>query len=136
MAERIAAMPTEIAELEEHARELKDSSEKFQKLLDEINALDDSDWNRHSFTSELATGMRKLENSRIEFMMMSSKTSSKMSGLPVIESSSSSNSFIHELNSLSFKQCFRIGYAFFMPLILGVLLAVLIWGLIFFLTVK
>lgn len=135
LSERIASIPREIADQEGHTKELKQATEKYQKLLDDINALDDSKWNRHNFTAELASGMRKLENARIEFMMQASKTASPAKNSnKAVETSSSSNSIIHELNSLTFKQCFRIGFAFFMPLILGMLLAVFIWGLIYYLS--
>lgn len=137
LSERIASLPKEIDEMEVHTQELKQAGEKFQKLLDEINTLDDSHWNRHNFTSELSTGIRKLENARIEFMMQASKTSApKSNGSKIREAAAPSVSIIHELNSLSFKQCFRIGFAFFMPLILGMLLAALIWGLIYYLSLN
>ena len=134
LAERIAAIPREICDLDSHAAELKAASDKYKRLLEEVDTLDDSDWNRHNFTSELAAGMKKLENVRIEFMMLSSKSSSKQTPATLIEKSGYSDSFIHELNSLSFKQCFRIGFAFFMPLILGIILATLIWGIFYYIS--
>ena len=133
LAERIAAIPREVREFEAHANELKQAEEKYKQLLADIDALDDSNWNRHNFTSELAAALKKLENTRIEFMMLSSKSASRNTAVPatVIENKGTSG-FIHELNSLSFKQCFRVGVFFFAPLILGILFAVLLWGAIFY----
>jgi len=131
LAERVASIPNEISESESNAEELKQVGEKYKKLLREIDELDDSTWNRHNFTAELASGMKKLENARIEFMMLSSKYSNRITGTTMIENKGS-DSFIHELNSLSFKQCFRVGLFFFTPLILGILAAVILWGLIFY----
>ena len=138
LSERIASLPKEIEQFEGHAEELRHAEEKFRKLLEEINTLDDSQWNRHNFTSELAVGMRKLENARIQFMMQASRTASpatKNTG-QISESDSSSKNIIHELTSLSFKQCFRIGFGFFMPLIIAMLAAVVIWGLIYYLSLN
>lgn len=135
LTERIANIPGEIDEMNSNVAELKNASERYKSLLEEVNALDDSTWNRHNFTSELASGMRKLENARIEFMMLSSRNSSKKeNGTALIEKSGSSGNFIHELNSLSFKQYFKIGFAFFMPLILGVLLATIMWGIFYYIS--
>lgn len=131
LAERIAVIPDEIRELESNTEELKKAEEKYIKLLADIEKLDDSEWNRHNFTSELAGGLKKLENARIEFLMMSSKSASRMAGINVIENKGSAG-FIHELNSLSFKQCFRIGMFFFLPLIYGIIFAVILWGIIFY----
>lgn len=137
LSERIACLPKEIEHTEGHAIELKQAKEKLQKVLDEVNALDDSGWNRHNFTSELAVAMRKLENARIEFMMQASKIApANNKSAQLIESSSAPNSIIHELNSLSFKQCFRIGLGFFMPLIIAMILAVLVWGLIYYISLN
>ena len=115
---------------------LNSSVEKYSELLDTVKALDDSGWDRHTLTSELASALKKLENARLRFIMLSSamtvrgksKTDNSVSSAP-------GKSFIHELNSLSFRQCCRMGFAFFLPLILGILFSVLLYGIIYYISI-
>jgi len=133
LAEQIASIPPEIENNNNRNTILKQSAEKFQQLLEDLEELDDSQWNRHTFSSELASGFRKLEKTRIQFMMQLATITKSMDQQesPTVGKDSSKH-FIHELNSLSFSQCFRIGFAFFMPLILGILLSVIIFGVIYY----
>ncbi len=134
LAEGVSSIPDNIVRMESEVDLLRKSEEQMNKLLEDIRGLDDSEWNRHSFTSELAKGMKKLENIRIQYVMISSRLSPADNGgsKTLAGGHRSSHGFVHELNSLSKSQLFRLGLAFFMPLIFGILLAVVVWGIMYY----
>lgn len=135
VTERIASSPDEIKELEADILSLKSSCEKYEMILSKLNRLDDSEWNRQNFSTELSSSIRSVENARIEFMVIAKKKRGN-GGVSLVESSQVSNNIIHELNSLTFGNLFKIGFAFFMPLILGIIVAVMIWGGIYYLSIN
>jgi len=136
LADSKTLIPHETSNAEIKIRELQIASIKIDELFQEVSDIDDSTWNRHNFTSELAAAMRKLDHCRLEYMMAISKIDKKdlgkaSGGDAVLDN----NRFVHELSSLSFHQCFRLGLGFFMPLIIGILSATVIWGIIYFISV-
>jgi hypothetical protein len=135
LAELNATIPSEIKKHEEKFNELHKSLEKISILQDKVKNIDDSDWNRHNFSNELGIAMRELEKSRIEFMMIQAKITAQESHNSKQSVSSNSSNFIHELSSLTFSQCFRLGLGFFMPLIIAVIFATILWGGIYFLSI-
>ncbi|MBN1864574.1 MAG: hypothetical protein JW808_06700 [Victivallales bacterium] len=136
LAEGVASIPENISRMESDLDLLRKIEGQMAKLLEDLQSLDDTGWNRQNFTSELAKGMKRLENIRIQYTMISSK----MPGNLQSESRASVHGFqhgpgiVHELNSLSKAMLFRLGFAFFMPLILGIFCAVALWGAIYYLS--
>jgi len=118
-------------------KELELASETIENLLEDVKNIDDSTWSRQDFTAELARAMRKLEHCRLEYMMTISKIEKHESvkTASIDSSSGNNNSVIHELSSLSFQQCFKLGLGFFMPLIIAVFFATLLWGAIYFISI-
>ena len=130
-----ATIPEEINTCEQNLNAFLKASEKIISLRNKIESINDTDWTRHNFTNELGLAMRELEKYRIEFMMINAKIATKDSNNSRFSNSTSANNFIQELSSLTFSQCFRLGIGFFMPLIIAVIFATLLWGVIYFLSI-
>ncbi len=137
----LSAIPEDRISAEQRIRDLENAEEKVRQIIADLEAIDDSTWDRHTLTSELSTAMRMVENTRIESMMISAKLARPMAGLAGKQSSAmehggsnSSSSFVHEVNSLTFRQTFKLGLGLFFPLILGIIIAAFILALINYLT--
>jgi hypothetical protein len=137
LAEAKVMIPREKESAMLKIKELETAAGKIEALLEEIKAIDDSEWNRDNFTSELGAAMRKIDHCRLEYMMTVSKLekSGPANSAVVSEPSAGAGSVIHELSSLSFQQCFKLGFGFFMPLIIAVFIATLLWGAIYFISI-
>jgi len=125
-------IPDEIAASEKRIRELSASAEKLRAVLEDIESIDDSKWDRASLQSELASANRKVEGARIESMLFTAKFSEGGKGGSSVGNAAQpppSSSVIHELTSLSFKQAAKLGWGFFFPLLVGILLGTLLLSL-------
>jgi len=129
----ISAIPDDISSAEKRISELKNADLKLQLLVSEIDMLDDSSWDRHNLASELASAMKKVENARLECMIISAKLADKQSGA-MQNVSTQSSSIIHEIQSLSFSQAFKLGLGFLFPLIIALIVSVLLLALFNYLT--
>jgi len=129
----LSVIPEDIALSERRIVELRSAELKIKDLLSSIEVLDDSSWDRYSLSTELAYAMKKVENARLELMIITGKLADKDS-LGVQNSPQSSTSFIHEIQSLSFGQAFRLGLGFSFSLIIGLILSVLLLSLFNYLT--
>jgi hypothetical protein len=129
----LSSIPDDITSAEKRIAELKSAEQKLQVLLSDIEMLDDSSWDRHNLASELSSAMRKVENARLESMIISAKFADKQSG-GTQSPQGQNSSIIHEIQSLSFSQTFKLGLGFFFPLIIAVIVAVLILSLFNYLT--
>ena len=130
--ELLDTLPFEAKKAEKRIEKLRKSEDKVRKILADIEAVTDSDWDRHSFSQELAAAMRMVENARMECMLIAglvdgekNNTSASVAG-----GDRSGTSVIHELTSLSFGQAFKLGIGFFFPLILGIIAAALLLAVI------
>ena len=136
--ELISSIPENVKDSEKHILDLRSAENRLKTVLASIEELDDSQWNRQSFSKDLADAMRKVENARMDFMITNSKLSigeNKLQTTQTPVASNSNNSIIHELTSLSFKQAFRLGFAFFAPLIIGLMVAALIIAILNYITI-
>ena len=137
LAEGTASAPCDIARKESEIIALKHSAEQMAALMDELQSLDDSSWNRHNFTSELASSMKKLDNIRIRYAMLSAKVNdARQQGTSSPSRPEGYSGIIHELNSLTAPQLFRLGFAFFMPLAIAMFISVFIWGVIYYISLR
>ena len=134
LKEMLASIPEDQVSAEKRIKALQNAEEKLTKMVTDLEAIDDSYWDRHTLSSELATAMRMVENTRIETMIISAKLADKNSATIQNGGSSSSTSFIHEITSMSFKQCFKLGVGLFFPLIIGIIVAAFILALFNYLT--
>ncbi len=134
--EVLSSIPEDIVSSEKRISQLKESEEKLKKILSEIEGIDDSGWDRHNLSAELAAAMRKVENARMDCMLISAKFAEKPVNIMQNPTGSSSNSWIHEINSLTFKQGAKLGFGIFFPLIIGIIIGVLILSLFNYLAVN
>ena len=133
--EMLVELPQNRASAEERLRTLANAEAKLTKMIADLEAIDDSTWDRHSLASQLSAAMRKVENGRIETMIISAKFADSKSSAAVQGSVTNPlSSFIHELRSLTFKQSFKLGFGFFFPLIIGIIFAALILAIFNYLT--
>ncbi len=132
----VEAIPDLVEASEKRIRELKVAEEKLRSILVEIEAIDDSTWNRSSLQAELAKAARKVEGARIESMLFHSKFASnggESGGGAPVAAASRGASFLHELTSISFSQAAKLGLGFLFPLVAGVLLGAFIIALFYYL---
>lgn len=132
--ETIDALPGELSASEKRTLLIKDSEEKLKNVLSELESLDDSQWDRHNMAENLSKALRKVENARMDCMLLNSKLNDDRNAPVHGNVSVSQSSVIHEITSLSFNQCFKIGLGFLFPLILGIIVASLIFSLFYYLS--
>jgi len=131
----LMTIPDENALAEKKISELKQAGVKLRQVLSAIEELDDSGWDRHNLTSELTKAMRKVENARMDCILLSSKLSDKKVHSSPQSITPSANSIIHDIASLSFSQCFKVGLGLFFPLIIGIIVGSLIVSLFYYISV-
>ena len=120
---------------EEQIRVIEGAETRLTRMIDDMEAIDDSTWDRHNLASQLSAAMRKVENGRMEVMIISAKLADSKSVVPSSNGAAHPvSSFIHELRSLTFKQSFKLGLGFFSPLIIGIVFAALILAIFNYLT--
>ena len=132
--ELITEIPENIDNEEKRIADMKDAQMRLKSILDDIEAIDDSSWDRHSLISDLPPAMRKVENARMDSMLISAKLADKRGYTDTVSGAAKNSSVIHELNSVTFAQGFRLGLGFFSPLILGILVAVLIFSIFYYIS--
>jgi hypothetical protein len=135
ITESLAALPEEIRIAKDQTGELQKALEKFTSLLDEIENIDDTKWNRDNFPSELGLAIKKVENVRLEYLRITAKLHALQREGNAAEVDSS-RTLIPEIHSVSWAQGFRIGVVFFAPLIIGMLVSALILAISIFLALR
>ncbi len=122
-SESLAKFPDEIESCEDYFNCLHKANNQFKEIYDKIESLDDSQWN-DNFSAQLANAMRFLEDSRLEHI----RNMTQMEKFSSIKNNTQqvANSFIPEMLSLSFKQLFKLGLYFFLPLIIAIFLSAII----------
>lgn len=136
ITESLASLPEEIRIAKDQTAELQKALEKFASLLDEIENIDDTKWNRDNFPSELGFAIRKVENVRLEYLRITAKLQALKREGNAAEGGNSGRSLIPEINSVSWAQGFRIGVIFFTPLIIGMLVSTVILAVSIFLALR
>lgn len=120
---------------EEQIRMIADAEIRLTRMIADMEAIDDSTWDRHNLPSQLSAAMRKVENGRMEIMIISAKFADSKSVVPPANGAATPvSSFIHDLRSLTFKQSFKLGLGFFSPLIIGIICAAFILAIFNYLT--
>jgi hypothetical protein len=132
--EVLNTIPDDCESAEKKISELKHAETKLKEVLASVESLDDSEWDRHNLTKELSSAVRKVENARMDCMLTSSKLGAKKLHSPIQSANSSTSSLIHELSSLNFSQCFKLGLGFSFPLIIGIIIASLIFSLFYYIS--
>jgi len=138
LTEKLAAIPEELRLEEERLAELREALSKFSALLDRLENIDDSTWDRRrDFGQELGVAMRQLEGTRLEYLRLNSKLAALQREAAAADSNVRTGaSLAPELNSLTWRQGFRLGLCLGLPVILGVVLGAIIVSLTFILLWK
>jgi len=125
------SIPDDVAASEKKIRDLNTAAEKLRAVFNDLEAIDDSTWDRASLQSELAAANRKVENARMESMLFAAKFTGDGSKNAVGNAAQPppTSSIIHELTSLSFKQAAKLGWGFFFPLLVGIVFGALLLSL-------
>ena len=135
IAEVLDAIPNDIDTNLNKVEEMRKAEKKLQAVLEEIENIDDSQWGRENFTSQLGAAMRKVERARMECMVTVSKFR-KNTQADTAQAVNTDYSFFRELQSLSFGVKMKIGAAFTLPLIIGVVTGMLIQAFINYMAVR
>ncbi|MFZ2656444.1 MAG: hypothetical protein WAX69_16045 [Victivallales bacterium] len=136
LTESLAALPEEIRLAKDHAEQLQRALEKFAHLLDEIETLDDSKWSKDNLSPELSSSIRRVEHIRLEYLRITSKLKALQRESSAAEGADSGRSFIPEICSVSWRQGFKIGLIFFMPIIIALALATFVLALAMFFALR
>ena len=136
ITESLASLPEEIRIAKEKTGEFQKALENFASLLDEIETIDDTKWNRDNFSSELGFAIRKVENVRLEYLRITAKLQALQREGNAAEGNVSGRTLIPEIHSVSWAQGFRIGVVFLTPLIVGMLISALILAISIFLALR
>jgi hypothetical protein len=137
LTQALAVIPDEMKSYELHIEESKSAENLFNKMLDELTALDDSGWDEENYSSELGDAMKKVEDMRLEFIRRSAKLDKLKKGAEVSSpQKGSSESSLIELTSLSFSQIFRMGFIFSLPLLFILLFAAALIAAAFYISMR
>ncbi len=126
-AESIAAMSEKLAGLNASTEAVNSALELITEKQREIDGLQE-EWDNENYTAELAAAMKTLENLRLELIRQNSRLAEKTSGSGNGTTANGSSSLLPELSSLSFKQLARMGFMFFSPLLITLLIVAIIIG--------
>jgi hypothetical protein len=136
---RISQIPEDVRDHENAIVALKKAEKKLNSTLGELELIDDSHWNRSNFSNELGVAMKKVENARLECIMIEggvNKVSSDTQLSSPVGIRRSEGSFIHELASISFAQAVRLGFGLFFSLMATILLGAILLALFNYLSVN
>ncbi|OGV32046.1 MAG: hypothetical protein A2020_14065 [Lentisphaerae bacterium GWF2_45_14] len=119
LTEILTGLPDEAEELRRRIELINESEILFRDLSEKASSLDDSEWEKSDdYSPALANAMKTLENIRLEIIRQGSKMDKFRNSSA--RSEAGSESFLVELASLSFKQLFRMGLYFYLPLLAAV----------------
>lgn len=135
-AETVATLSEKLDSMKNSTVYIEHSLEFISGKQQELDALDD-DWGTENYTAHLAAAMKTLDNLRLELIRQNSRLAEKTStGGNGGENSRSPASLLPELSSLSFRQLFRMGAMFMLPLILTTGLGAIIIALAIYMAMR
>jgi chromosome segregation ATPase len=135
LTEKMTVIPVEQQELEKNQERLRNSLKKYEELSNRLENIDDSAWTPKNISAELGDAMRELENIRLEHVRQSTLDEQVNSRHKTL-TEKRNDSLFHEINSLSFKQLFRLGFAFSFPAFIAILLGAIIIAASIFIAMK
>ena len=135
ITEKLASIPEDIRISETRISELRLAVEKYASLLDTIQSLDESSWHDDNLSLEIGRSMKKAENTRLEFIRISSKISALQRESEAAENSAQT-SFMPEIRSLTFVQMMKFGLFVSIPMILTLIAASFIIGFFMYVTFR
>ena len=126
LTELLAGLPDEAEDLRVRIELVNESEILFKELSEKASSLNDSEWGSpDEYSSALADAMKTLENIRLEIIRQVSKMDKTGKSAAHHHGGHGGESFLVELASLSFKQLFRLGLYFYLPLLAAVVFCAL-----------
>jgi hypothetical protein len=125
-------LPIKISDLERELKDLTTTEKRIKNTIDEINTINEKEWDGEDFSSRLGEAVKTVENARLQHLMLNSKLSSLDESSSNKTKTANDNSIIPELTSLKFLQLFRLGFGFTLPLIIGFIITGIIISLTIF----
>ncbi len=132
ITEAMAALPEEQKKFKFYEEETANLYELCRKMSDEINELTEKDGQNEEDSAALADACRKIENSRLEFIRQNARYNKLMPHQSHASGGGAKN-LLPEINSMTFLQLFRLGFAFSLPVATAIFLgAIIICVVIYF----
>lgn len=135
ITEKLASIPEDIRISETRISELRSAVEKYASILDTIQSLDEFSWHEDNLSLEVGKSMKKAENTRLEFIRISSKISALQRESEAAENSAQT-SFMPEIRSLTFIQVLKFGLLISTPLIFTLIATSFIIGIFMYVTFR
>jgi len=134
LAENGAVMEQQMAQAKALLQELEAGREMVSRHQSEIAQINSDEWKKEHLQSELGNAMRKLENCRLDLISKMARIAEMAGTAPAREKTQTS--LKPELNSLTFRQMLRFGFAFMLPLCLTMLAVAAIIAAAVFLSMR
>ena len=130
ITEAMAALPEDQKKFKFYEEETANLYELCRKMSDEINELTEKDGQNEEDSAALADACRKIENSRLEFIRQNARYNKLMPHQS--HASGGAKSMLPEINSMTFLQLFRLGFAFSLPVAVAIFIGAIIIGVVIF----
>ena len=131
ITEAMATLPEEQKKFKLYEEETANLHELCRKMSEEINELTEKDEQNEEDSTALADACRKIENSRLEFIRQNARYN-KLMPHQSHASGGGTKSMLPEINSMTFLQLFRLGFAFSLPVAIAIFIGALIIGVVIF----
>ena len=102
------------------------TKEKLNTILQSIENINDENWNENNFSYNLTESIKTVENGRLELLKQQIKNDTLNTDVEISQKKNEINSLLPDLTSLTFFQLSRLGFYFFLPLILGLIITAII----------
>ena len=131
ITEAMATLPEEQKKFKLYEEETANLHELCRKMSEEINELTEKDEQNEEDSTALADACRKIENSRLEFIRQNARYN-KLMPHQSHASGGGAKSMLPEINSMTFLQLFRLGFAFSLPVAVAIFIGAIIIGVVIF----
>lgn len=132
----LARVPEDERQCEEQLRKLRDSKASLEKLLEEVNQLDDANWSDDDVSSELGKAMRVVENARLECIRSAAKLEPTKSSEIRETTGTLTATRPPDWTTLGFGEWLKIGFAVSFPLIITIAAAAAVIALVIIATMS
>lgn len=132
ITEAMATLPEEQKKFKLYEEETAGLYELCRKMSEEINELTEKDEQNEEDSAALADACRKIENSRLEFIRQNARYNKLMPHQSHASGGGGTKSMLPEINSMTFLQLFRLGFAFSLPVAVAIFIGAIIIGVVIF----
>lgn len=134
VTEAMAALPEEQKKFKFYEEETANLYELCRKMSDEINELTEKDGQSEEDSAALADACRKIENSRLEFIRQNARYNKLMPHQTHAGGGDGggAKNLLPEINSMTFLQLLRLGFAFSLPVAVAIFIGAIIISVVIF----